>query len=193
MATTTGNQIGVTTDAEQAVRVEKKRFIETQLAAAFLTGICSLLAVLLGYWLSTLQAQPESYEVTIQATAYPLTTTNIQLNPGDEVEIRVLGANTAFLGCDGARTTPMGLIDKESQRGAIYPGASFCSFIGRIGEGPYLAIGAYYKSVSDVSGKLKLGINDASPEACSNKTSPDACFKDNTGELSVKVIVNRKK
>jgi hypothetical protein len=193
MATTAGSQTGATTEAGQVVRVEKKRFIETPLAAALFTGICSLLAIFLGYWLSTLQAQPESYEVTIQATAYPLTTTNIQLNPGDEIEIRVLGANTAYLNCGLGRTSVMGMIDHEYQPGAIYPGASLCSFIGRIGDGPYLAIGAYYKSVSDVSGKLKLGVNDVTPGSCSNQTSPDACFKDNTGELAVKVTVSRKK
>ena len=193
MATTTSNQIGVTTDAGQATRVEKKRFVETPLAAALFTGICSLLAIFLGYWLSTLQARPESYEVTVQASAYPLTTTNIQLSPGDEIEIRVLGASTTYLNCGLGRTSVMGMIDHEYQPGAIYPGASLCSFIGRIGDGPYIAIGAYYKSVSDVSGKLKLGVNEVTPDACSNKTSPDACFKDNTGELSVKVTLNRKK
>jgi hypothetical protein len=193
MATTTGNQTGVTTNARQAARNEKKRFRETPLAASLFTGICSLLAILLGYWLSTLQVRLESYEVTIQASAYPFTTTNIQLSPGDEIEIRVLGADTTYLNCGVGRTSPMGMIDHQYQSSAIYPGASFCSFIGRIGDGPYFAIGAYYKSVSEVSGKLKLGVNDITLNNCGDKTSPETCIKDNTGELSIKVTVNRKK
>lgn len=109
------------------------------------------------------------------------------------MEVRVLGANTTCLNCGVSITSPIGMINHKYQAVTIYPGANLCSFIGRIGDGPYFSIGAYYRSISDVSGKLKLGINDVTPEACWNKTSPDTCYKDNMGELSLIVTIKRKK
>ena len=70
----------------------------------------------------------DSYEVTIQANVYPLMDTNIQLNPGDEIEIRVLGASTTYLNCGLGGTSPMGMTDHEYQPGAVYPGAKFMLF-----------------------------------------------------------------
>ena len=118
----------------------------------------------------------ESHTAIIKANAYPLTNTYIQLSPGDDFEIEVLGANTTYLNCGLGRTSPMGMIDHAYQPDAVYPGASFCSFIGRIGDGPYFPIGAYYKSVSAVNGNLMLGVNDSSTDVCKKETSPNDCF-----------------
>jgi hypothetical protein len=170
----------------------RKPFIETPLAGAIAAGVFTLLAVVLGYWLSTRAIQPESYDVTVRASEYPLSATNIKVNEGDQVEIQVLGANTVILNCGLGKISPIGMIENENQKAAIYPSANLCALIGRIGEGPYFVVGAYYKAISDMTGKLILGVNDVGPESC-GYTPPELCYKDNLGGLSVKVNVIRRR
>jgi len=129
--------------------------------------------------------------VTDDTHQYPLASTNIEIDDGDEVEIRVLGANTTTLDCGVGRTSPIGKSEPEHREAALFPNANHCALIGRIGDGPYFAVGAYYKSVSDVGGKLHLGINDVPPEFC-GLDPPEKCYEDNFGELAVKVTVIRR-
>ena len=173
-----------------ATNAPKEPFVQSRPFGYLVQGVFSLLAVLLGYWLATRSAQPEIYVLAVSPTEYPLASTNIQLNPGDSFEIRVLEANNIFWDCRVGRTSPIGMVDHDYQINATHPGAYFCALIGRIGDGPYFAVGAYHTSVSEVTGKLQLGVNDVPPEACFNDP-PESCYTDNLGTLTVKITVNR--
>jgi hypothetical protein len=166
----------------------KKPFRETPVAGAMVAGLFTLAAVFFGYWLASRAKAPENLEMVVKASDYPYPASNIQIQEGDSLEIQVLGSNTSILNCGTGRASPMGLIGDQFQSVSTYPSANLCALIGRIGDGPYFMVGVYYKSTAEVSGKLYLGINDVEPKYCS-LTPAEECYRDNTGQLSVKVNV----
>lgn len=54
-------------------------FLHSRVAAALVTGIFSLAAVMLGYWLGTRAEPAKSYDVAVDARVYPIGDTNVDL------------------------------------------------------------------------------------------------------------------
>jgi hypothetical protein len=163
-------------------------FLQSRLVAALVSGFLGLVGVLLGFWLGTRTRPPESFDISISAKEYPLVDTNIRINEGDEVEIRVMEANDTIWYCGTGVTNAMGFAESNWKSSGILPSANFCALIGRVEGGPYFVVGAYHKFIADVSGSLFLGVNDVPPNRCPG----DDCFEDNSGEQFVKVTINRR-
>jgi hypothetical protein len=142
----------------------------------------------LGFWLASLKAPTESYDLTVRADEYPLADTNVRVTEDDIVEVRVLEANRTSWDCGHGATTAAGLVRHEYQSSGILPSANVCSLVAQIEGGPPFVIGAYEAFVADVSGSLFLGANDTPPDRCSIAD----CWADNEGELFVKITVTRR-
>jgi hypothetical protein len=156
-------------------------------ASAIVAGLFSLGAIYFGYWLGTRQVHIESREATIRADQYPFADTGLNIDEGDEVEIRVLDANSHVWNCGWGRTNAMGFAEWDFESLTILPTANACALVGQIEGGPVFVVGAYYTFEAKVSGSLFLGANDWLPQEC----EAYGCFEDNDGELFVKITVKR--
>jgi hypothetical protein len=165
------------------------RRIDSRIIAAIIGAIIAGVFGLLGVWLGDLLAsrgpEVESYDVVVWASEFPLGDTNIRVNDGDEVEIRVLSANQTSWNCAIGVTNAMGFAEDDLQPVTLLPSANICALIGQIEGGPYFVVGAYAKFVADVSGSVFLGANDVPPEKCAISD----CFADNEGKQYVKITV----
>jgi hypothetical protein len=172
---------------------EHSAFRSPRVIAALVTAIATIVAAAVGSCLTIRAIQetnPETYDLAVNLTKYPIEKTSIEIREGDEIEVVVLGANSTVLNCGVGVTTVMGMVNHELQPAAVLPTSNLCSLIGRIGpeSAPHFAIGAYTKFVANISGSLSLGTNDVIPERCWYED----CFADNTGTVFVRVTVHRK-
>ena len=83
------------------------------------------------------------------------------------------------------------MINNKHQGSTTLHTANLCSVIGRIGNGRYFAVGAYYNAYAETSGKLQLGVNDTPPTHC-ELFPPEECYSDNTGQFNLLIQVTKR-
>ncbi len=140
--------------------------------------------------LPRLPAQEYVYYAKIPASAYPFINTNVNVERGDEVEIIVEGLD-AHWDCGTGKTSAEGRF-RDSWEGHLVPSATQCELIGYIQEGVFFRIGTYERFMTDKSGFLYMGANDRPDRVFPDDPGKDETFfDDNSGELSVKIVVKR--
>jgi hypothetical protein len=77
----------------------------------------------------------------------------------------------------------------------LVPGRPICMLVGRIGSGPWFAVGKNRTITADRSGELQLTANEIPPHYCVYPTVPPPdtpnteCYDDNQGTISVRITV----
>ena len=69
------------------------------------------------------------------------------------------------------------------------PSAPFCSLIGKVDGGQWLALGNTAQFVADRPGQLELTTNELMPGHCPQAPGPTSCYTDNKGSITVRITV----
>jgi hypothetical protein len=69
------------------------------------------------------------------------------------------------------------------------PSASFCSLIGKIGDGSWEELGDRPQFTADRSGELALTVNELMPGNCSQPPNDTSCYTDNEGSIKILITV----
>lgn len=133
--------------------------------------------------LPRLPVQEHVYHTQVSASTHPLASTDIAVEKGDEVWIIVQGED-AHWNCGWGSISPEGHFDSKNA-GFYSPSADFCELIGHVQHnGVLFRVGMYERFTAPSSGLLYLGAND-------DPNTNASYYEDNTGHLSVEVIIRR--
>jgi hypothetical protein len=136
--------------------------------------------------LPRLPVQEHVYHTQVSASTHPFASTGITVEKGDEIWILVQGED-AYWNCGWDPVGPEGHFNSKNP-GFYSPSADFCELIGHVQHtGVRFRVGMYERFITPSSGLLYLGANDDP----GTNTSNEPYYADNTGHLSVEVIIRR--
>ncbi len=134
------------------------------------------------------RVNPLTKTIVVPASGYPFTSTEIQLQSGDQLSFTVTGSWNCGQGFYGPNGNT-----KTKEPNSPVPTAGLCALVGMIGDtnipvaGSGFFIGSSKQLTATTNGTLYLGSND-NLGGCKGGP-PGNCYPDNLGKVTVKIKV----